>query len=144
MPIDSEVRIFGLRVALYGIALMLVGIGLANQLHAESAATMSLASKEAANIVPMIPSIAGALLTLWGAIRLALVISRLVLAVFGAVLVVLAGTLPVAAAQLFPAMRTYHWSLASLIPVFTLRIVGLIFFSIAVLRWLPRTRNKRT
>jgi len=105
---------------------------------------MSFASKEAANIVPMIPSIAGALLTLWGAIRLALVISRLVLAVFGAVLVVLAGTLPVPAAQLFPAMRTYHWSLASLIPVFTLRIVGLIFFSIAVLRWLPRTRNKRT
>ena len=138
MPSDGEVRIFGLKIALYGVALMFVGIGLANQLRAESRATISVATM----IVPMIPSIVGALLTFWGSIRLSLVVPLLPLAVAGLLLVVLASVFPLAAAQVFADMRTYHWTLPSLVPLFVLRIAGIVFFSTAVLRWLLNLQRK--
>jgi hypothetical protein len=140
--LDGEVRVFGLKIALYGVALMLIGIGLANQLQGDSTTTISAAGREAERIVPMIPSIAGALLTFWGSIRLSLVVPLLPLAAAGLVLAIVATAFPLAAAEFFPDMRTYQWTLPSLLPLFVLRITGLIFFSTAVLRWLLSFRKR--
>ncbi len=143
MRIESEARVVGTKIALYGVALMLLGIGLADQLHVESTATnMSLASKEAARILPMIPSIFGALLTFWGATRLSITITPVRLVVSGVILEIAASLFPFAASQLFPAMTSYRWLWPFLLPLFVLRTVGLMFFSLAVLRWLLSVRKK--
>jgi len=142
MLADSELRVFGLRIALYGVALMLAGIGLAAQLQAEPVAASSV-GKEAARVISMIPSVAGAILTLWGAIRLSLFTPRLSLFVSGIGLVTAATAFPLAAAQLVPGMKQYQWNFNSLLPLFIFRISGLIFFSTAVLRWLT-TVDKKT
>jgi len=145
MEIEAEARLVGLKIALYGVALMLVGVGLANQLQVgDAAARLSAAGNETQRIVPLVPSLAGALLTLWGAIRLSILVSPLPLAVVGFILEIAANIFPFAAAQLFPEMKTYHWVLPSLLPLFVVRITGLMLFSTAVLRWLLSSRWKGT
>ena len=121
---------------------MLIAIACAKQLESESTANMSLIGREAAKILPFIPCVAGALLTIWGAIRFSLVAPRLPLLAIGAILAITGIAFPIAANKVFPTLRNYHWSLPSLMLLFISRIVGLISFSIAVLRWLPETHKK--
>jgi len=143
MQIEAEARLVGLKIALCGVALMLVGVGLANELQAgDAAASLSATGNEAQRIVPLVPSLAGALLTLWGAIRLSVLVSPLPLLLTGFFLEIAANIFPFAAAQLFPEMKTYHWILPSLLPLFVVRITGLLLFSTAVLRWLLSSRRK--
>jgi hypothetical protein len=143
MQIEVEARLVGLKIALYGVALMLMGVGLANQLQVgDGAATLSAAGSGTQRIVPLVPSLAGALLTLWGAIRLSVLVSPLPLAVTGFLLEIAAHIFPFAAAQLFPEMKTYHWVLPSLLPLFVVRITGLMLFSTAVLRRLVSASRK--
>jgi hypothetical protein len=143
MQIDSEVRVVATKTALYGVALMLFGVGLSNQLQVDSAASsLSQGIKEAEQILPMIPSIVGALLSFWGAIRLSVAIEPPPLAAMGVVLEIGANAFPFVAARLSPGMKDYQWVLPSLMPLFILRIAGLMFFSTGVLRWLLSVGNK--
>src|ERR1700734_2143568 len=144
IPIQPEntTQLVGLKVSLCGAALMLIGAAIGSQVQIESSASMMVTAKDAREIVSLVPSIIGSLMTFVGSIRMSLTVRPLRLAALGFVLVVAAGALPLAVSQVVPEMNTYKWTLPSVLPVFVLRIVGLIFFSTAVLRLLLGARDK--
>jgi hypothetical protein len=143
-PIQPEntTQFVGLKISLSGAALMLIGAAIGSQIQIESSANMMVSAKDAREIVALVPSIVGSLMTFVGSIRMSLTVRPLRLAALGFVLVVVASALPLAVAQVVPEMNTYKWTLPSVLPVFVLRIVGLIFFSTAVLRLLLGARDK--
>jgi hypothetical protein len=140
MQIEHEARLIGLKIALCGAALMIVGAAIGHQF--DSAANTAVAVDDAGKIVPLVPTAAGALLTFWGAIRISVVDRPLPLAAVGFILEIVANSVPFAAAHLIPGAAAYHWTLPSLLPLSIVRIVGLMFFSTAMLRLLTKGRDK--
>jgi hypothetical protein len=132
----------GLKIALCGAALLLIGAALGTQFRLETAASAGGTAKSAREIVPLVPSTAGALLTFLGAIRISLTTRPLRLVVLGLILVVVAIAIPFALAQLFPEMRTYKWTLSFLLPLVTRWIIGLTCFSTALWRLVMSTRKR--
>jgi cbb3-type cytochrome oxidase subunit 1 len=131
----------GLKIALCGAALMLIGVALASY-HFESTANALTPTNDARQIVPLVPSVVGALLVFLGSIRASLAVRPLLLALLGIVLFIAATAIPPVVAQMFPRMISDHATLPSLLPLFVLRIIGLIFLSTALLRLLLGARNK--
>jgi hypothetical protein len=140
MQIEHAGRLVGLKIALCGAALILVGPAIGHQF--DIPANTAVAVDDAGKIVPFVPGAAGALLTFWGAIRISVVARPLPLAAIGFILDIAANAVPFAAAHLIPGLATYHWTLPSLLPLFILRIVGLMFFSTAVVRLFAKERDK--
>jgi hypothetical protein len=138
--IERTARLVGLKITLCGAALMLIGAAIGHQF--DSAANTAVAVNDAGEIAPFVPSVTGALLTFWGAIRISVIARPLPLAAVGFILDIAANAVPFAAAHVFPEMAKYHWTLPSLLPLFILRIVGLMFFATAVLRLLVKARDK--
>jgi hypothetical protein len=134
-PIDSK-------IALCGASLMVMGVAISAQLHLDNPANAVIADREAREVLPLVPSIAGACLIFLASTRISLTARRSYLLVFGFVFLIMATALPFAAARLFPAMNTYHWALSSLLPLFVLRIIGLIFLSTALLRLLVGKKDQ--
>jgi hypothetical protein len=121
---------------------MLVGAALGNQVQLESSASAVVAAKDVPEIVPLVPAALGALLIFWGSIRISLTARPLHLLPLGFILVVVASALPFVAGQLFPEMKGYHWTLPSSLPLFIVRITGLIFLSAALLRLLVSAKDR--
>jgi hypothetical protein len=140
MQIEPAARLVGLKIALCGAALMLVGAAIGHQFN--TATNTAVAVDDAGKIVSFVPATAGALLTFWGAIRISVVARPLPLAAVGFILDIAANAVPFAAAHLITGVATYHWPLTSLLPLFILRIVGLMLFSTAVLRLFVKARDK--
>jgi hypothetical protein len=132
----------GLKIASCGVALLLIGVGLASQ-FGPAPQNATVAADEWQTIVPLIPAIAGALLTFWGAIRVSLVVRPLFLAAAGFILEIVPVFVPLAFTQvfLFPEMNTDHWNAPSLFFI-VLRLVGLLFLSAAGLRLLIQTSDR--
>jgi hypothetical protein len=140
MQIEPAARLVGSKIALCGAALMIVGAAVGYQF--DSAANTAVVVNDAGKIVPFVPTAVGALLTFWGAIRISVVARPLPLAAVGFILDIAANAVPFAAAHLITGVTTYHWTLTSLLPLFILRIVGLMFFSTAVVRLFANGRDK--
>jgi hypothetical protein len=140
MRIENTVRP-GLKIALCGAALMLIGVALtAYQFKSPASAQVPL--NDTHEIVPLVPSVVGALLALLGSIRVSLTVRPSRLAAFGFILFIAAIAIPLVVAQIFPRMITDRGTLPYLLPLFVLRIIGLVFLSTALLRVLVGARNK--
>ena len=134
-------QVMGLKIALCGVALMCMGIAIAGQLQLEASANR--AAKNVPEVVSLIPSIVGALLTFLGAIRISLTARPRHLLAFGFVLVIAASVLPGAVSRLFPEpLVAHHWTPPLVLSFFVLRVDGLILFSTACLRLLIRERSR--
>jgi hypothetical protein len=142
MQIENAVQPLGWKIALCGVALMLIGVALGAQTQRDNPAGTVVTAKDARGMVPLVPSVVGAVLTFLGAIRISLATRPLRSAALGFVLVVVVSTLPLAAAELFPELKTYRWTVPSVLPLFVFRIVGLIFLSTGVLRLLSKARDR--
>lgn len=121
---------------------MIFGITIGKQMALQPSDGTMIAFARGREIVPLIPTIAGALLTFWGGIRMSLAMRPLHLLVLGPILLVGAYEGPFLAAELFPEIGNHSWTGPSVLLLFTYRIVGLIFFSTALLRLLLRTKDK--
>jgi hypothetical protein len=97
---------------------------------------------DARGLVPLVPSVAGALLAFFAAIRISLTARPLRAVALGFVLLVVGSVVPFAAAQLIPSMKSHSWTFPSLLPLFALRIVGLIVLSTVLLRLVVRASER--
>jgi hypothetical protein len=140
MRIENTARP-GLKIALCGAALMLIGVALAAY-QFKSPASAQVPPNDTHQIVPLLPSVVGALLALLGSIRVSLTMRPSRVAAFGIILFIAATAIPLVVAQMFPSMINDLGSLPSLLPLFVLRIIGLMFLSTALLRLLLGARNK--
>jgi len=86
--------------------------------------------------------VGGGILTFLSGTRLGMSLRPLYLILVGASLAVGAVIGPVVAAQQFPSIRSYNWNQATLMPFFILRMVGIIFFSMGLLRWMVPGRSR--
>jgi hypothetical protein len=134
-PIDSK-------IALCGATLMVMGVAIGAQLRLDNPAHAVIVDREARKVLPLAPSFAGACLIFLASIRISLTARPTHLLAFGFALLIVATAFPYAAAQLFPALKTYDWDLFSLLPLFVLRIIGLIFLSTALLRLIVAKRDQ--
>jgi hypothetical protein len=142
LRIDDGHQRVGWKIALCGVALMLVGVAFGGRIHFEISTNTAVAVGNTHEIVPLVPTIAGAVLTFLGAIRISLVTRPLRLGAFGLVLVAVATAFPFVAVQLLSEIETYERTVPSLALLFTLRVVGLIFVSTAFLRFFVNARGK--
>jgi hypothetical protein len=140
MQIESTARP-GLKIALCGAALMLIGVAIAGY-QFESTANALIPPDDTHEIVPLVPSVVGALFVFVGSIRVSLVVRPRRLALLGFILFIAATAIPLVLAQIFPRMITDRGTLPSLLPLVVLRIIGLIFLSTALLRLVLAARNK--
>jgi len=132
----------GVKILVNGSVLMLLGIAIGKQMALQPSDGTAIAFARGREIVPLIPAVAGALLTFWGGIRMSLAMRPLQLLILGPILIVGAYGGPLLAVQFFPEFGNHNWSGPSVLLLFTYRIVGLIFFSTALLRLLLRTKDK--
>jgi hypothetical protein len=121
---------------------MLISTALGSQVQLEGSARAMVTIKGVPEIVPLVPAALGALLKFWGSIRTSLTARPLHLLPFGLILAVVATVLPFVAAQLFPEMKSYPWTLLSVVPLFVVPITGLIFLSTALLRLAVGTKDR--
>ena len=121
---------------------MILGIAIGKQMALQPADGTMIAFTRGREIVTFVPAVAGALLTFWGSIRMSLTMRPLHLLVLGPILLVGAEAGPLLAAQLFPEVGNYRWTGASVLPLVTYRIVGLILLSTSILRLFLRTKDK--
>jgi hypothetical protein len=131
----------GLNIAFCGAALMFIGVAFAGY-QFEPPVNGLIPTDDTHHIVPLVPSVVGALLVFFGSIRASLAVRPLRLAVLGLILFIAAIATPLVVAQMFPRMHPDRVTLPSLLPLFVLRIIGLIFLSTALLRLLLGARNK--
>ena len=120
---------------------MLIGVALAVY-QFKSPASAQVPPNETHEIVPLVPSVVGSLLALLGSIRVSLTMRPSRVAAFGIVLFIAATAIPLVVAQMFPRMIAELGTLPDLLPLFVLRIIGLMFLSTALLRVLVGARNK--
>jgi len=120
---------------------MLIGVAIAGY-QFESTANALIPPDDTHEIVPLVPSVVGALFVFVGSIRVSLVVRPRRLALLGFILFIAATAIPLVLAQIFPRMITDRGTLPSLLPLVVLRIIGLIFLSTALLRLVLAARNK--
>jgi hypothetical protein len=140
MRIENTARP-GLKIALCGASLMLIGLALAAY-QFKSPDRAQVPPNDTHEIVLLVPSVVGALLVLLGSIRVSLTMRPSRVALFGIILFIAATAIPPFVAQMFPRMITDLNTLPSLLPLFVLRIIGLMFLSTALLRLLLGASNK--
>ena len=131
----------GLKIALCGAALMLIGVAIAGY-HFESTANALIPPNDTHEIVPLVPSVVGALLVFLGSIRASLAVRPPLLAFLGFVLFIAATAIPLVLAKMLPRTISGPGTLPSLLPLVVLRIIGLIFLSTALLRLVLGARKK--
>lgn len=121
---------------------MLFGIAIGRQLELQGLDDRSAASGPAHNTVALIPVVAGAVLSFVGGARLSMVLRPAYLLLLGPILVVGALAGPRLAAEVFPKIKNYNWTGASLILVFVIRTIGIIFFSTGLIRLFWRGKGE--
>jgi hypothetical protein len=120
---------------------MLIGVAIAGY-QFESTANALIPPNDSGQIVPLVPSVVGALLVFLGSIRASLAVRPPLLALLGIALFIAATAIPLVLARMLPRMITDRGTLPSLLPLVVLRIIGLIFLSTALLRLVLCARNK--
>jgi hypothetical protein len=134
MQTGEATRQFDSKIALCGGVLIVMRVAISAQLHLNCSANVVIANREAREVLPFVPSIAGSCLIFLASIRISVTTLPPHLLAFGFALLIVATTFPFAAGQLFPAMKAYHWDPCSLLFLFVVRIIGIIFLSTALLR----------
>lgn len=139
-PGPMKFRSTSLRIIWCAAILMLFGFAISRQ----DSGTIHVFGLRWWGSLSAMPVIAGGILAFVGAVRMSLVMRPLNLLVLGAALVVATFAVPISAAQLFPALKTYAWTGASQVPLWLSEFVGMMFVSTGVLRLLSdRTGTTR-
>jgi hypothetical protein len=125
-----------------GIGLMLSGIMINRNPQVLHATVSASFSPHATDILMKSLIVLGALFTFVAGTRLSMLLRPPHMIFLGLALAVGAVVGPVEAAHLFPAFRSYNWNAATLLPFFVLRMVGIIFFSAGILRWVVSSASR--
>jgi putative Mn2+ efflux pump MntP len=128
----------GLKILMSGIGLMLVATALDAGLRGSNDSNVT--SEQ--DFIMFMPAVAGALLVFAGGLRTSVTTRPKRAAIVGLILFVVASALPIVASVMSPPLREFIGTGASLIALFTCRIVGLICLSTALLRWSLDRRRK--
>lgn len=129
-------EVVGWKVLLCGCALMLIGAAIGRQIQIENSADPLTKGSAARDFIALVPVGMGALLGFLGATRLALTMRPAYLLAVGLFLDIVAHVIPVAAGRVYPETWHSRWSLPSLLPMYALQVIALIFISVAFLRLL--------
>jgi hypothetical protein len=140
--VEKAAQYRGLRIACCGFVLVLIAIAVSNQVPRLSSSNNGSFSVRARQAALLIPSIVGSVLIFAGVIRIGTTARPGILLFGGLSLFLAASFLPLLSAPFLSAFATGHSAVPFLLPLFVLRFLGLILFSMGILRSLGAGRKE--
>jgi hypothetical protein len=142
MPLEKVSQQRGLKIACCGFALVLIAIAVGLQLPPSGSSTSEITSMRVGESVFLVPSVVGSVLIFAGLIRMGITERPGVVLVGGLALFLIASFLPMLSASVLSTVATRHSAIPILLPLVVLRLLGLILFSMGILRFLSAHRKK--
>jgi hypothetical protein len=142
MPLEKVSQQRGLKIACSGFTLVLIAIAVELQLPPSGSSTSEIISMHLGESAFLVPSIVGSVLIFAGLVRIGVIARPVVVLIGGLALFLVASFLPLLSASFLPTFATRHSTVPFLMPLVVLRLLGLIFFSMGILRLLCAQRKK--
>lgn len=142
MPLEKAAQYRGLKIACCGFALALIAIAVSNQIPRSGPSNNGSLSVRTREALFLVPCVVGSVLMFAGFVRIG-VTARPGLVLFGGLSLFLAASfLPLLSAPFLSAFATGHSTVPFLLPLFVFRVLGLILFSMGMLRSLSVGRKE--